>query len=148
MKQNRPTSSKKYSQGLAMVELTIALPVLILLMWTAMEVGHLLYTYNSLTKLTRSGARYLSSHAYTGTVPMIDLTDIKRLAVQNIVVYGNAQGNGMPLVDGLNIGMVTVQAADSAHVEVLTTFVYRPIFNVVLLSDLNLNAAVNMRVLN
>lgn len=47
--------------GTQLIELAFVLPILVLLFAGVVEVGRLFYTYTTLTKATRAGARYLSA---------------------------------------------------------------------------------------
>lgn len=66
--------------GTQMIEFALVFPVLILLFAGTVELGRLFYTYTTLAKATRAGARYLS------TVPNVTTsTD----AAKRIVMCGN-----------------------------------------------------------
>lgn len=69
-----------------MVEFAIVLPLLLLLMFAAAELGRVLYQYNTLIKSARDGARYLAANAFLG-----DGTQVNPAApeqTQNLVAYG------------------------------------------------------------
>jgi Flp pilus assembly protein TadG len=66
--------------GTQMIEFALVLPVLILLFAGTVELGRLFYTYNSLAKATRAGARYLS------TVPNVATSTA---AAKRVVMCGN-----------------------------------------------------------
>ncbi len=112
-------------RGTQLVELAIALPVVLMLMGAAAEFGRFFYTYQTLSKATRAGARYLTIKAAT--------TENDEKA-QNMVVYGNPEGTGSPVVTGLTPGMVRVvrEGANPAlpdHVTVrIEGYAYRPLF--------------------
>jgi len=70
-----------------MIELAIILPVLLILFAGAAELGRLFYTYTTLAKATKVGARYIStSKDATSTDPTTQSNAI--LIAQNLVVYG------------------------------------------------------------
>ncbi|MFT6987462.1 MAG: hypothetical protein ACJAT7_003318 [Psychromonas sp.] len=52
---------KKNQQGLAAIEMTLVIPILLLLFFATAEFSRLLYQYNALTKVTRDASRYLAS---------------------------------------------------------------------------------------
>ena len=118
-------------RGTQLVELAIVLPILLVLFGAAAEFGRFFYTYQTLAKATRTGARYL-----TIKQPTAD-NDEK---AQNMVVYGNPDGTGDPVVAGLTPGMVRVvrEGANPAlpdHVTVrIEGYAYEPLFNLVKLS--------------
>src|SRR5215468_3780884 len=86
--------------GTQLIEFAIVFPVLLLLFAGTVELGRLFYTYTSLAKATRGGARYLSLVTDTdwngascqtgsGTLQMSCTT-----AGKNMVMCGNAGGCG------------------------------------------------------
>lgn len=73
-------------KGVAIVEFTIVLPLLLLLMLAIAEFGRALYQYNTLIKAVRDGARFMSENAFLGDSRLPNpaaLTEVKRL-----VAYG------------------------------------------------------------
>jgi len=86
--------------GTQMIEFAIVFPVLLLLFAGTAELGRLFYTYTSLAKATRGGARYLSlvtdsnwsgpsCQTSSGTLQVSCTT-----AGKNMVLCGNAGGCG------------------------------------------------------
>lgn len=71
--------------GTQMIEFALVFPVLILLFAGTTELGRLFYTYTSLAKATRAGARYLSTVENVGT---------STGAAKNVVMCGNPNGCG------------------------------------------------------
>ena len=71
--------------GTQMIEFAIVFPMLLLLFAGTVELGRLFYTYTTLAKATRAGARYLST-----------TTDVtaSTTAGKNVVLCGNAGGCG------------------------------------------------------
>ncbi|SEB25222.1 TadE-like protein [Variovorax sp. YR216] len=87
----------RYKQrGVALVELALIMPLLLLLTFTTTEFGRAFYEYNAVTKSTRDAVRYLSFQT-PGT---------KINEAQNLIVYGNPAGTGTPLVRGLTLANV------------------------------------------
>jgi Flp pilus assembly protein TadG len=82
--------------GVAIVELALMLPLLLLLTFTVTEFGRALYEYNTLTKAVRDAARYLSVQT-----PGTHMTEAR-----NLIVYGNTAGTGTPLARGLSTSNV------------------------------------------
>jgi Flp pilus assembly protein TadG len=71
--------------GTQMIEFAIVFPVLLLLFAGTAELGRLFYTYTTLAKATRGGARYLS---------LATDVNLSTNAGKNIVMCGNAAGCG------------------------------------------------------
>lgn len=70
-----------------MIEFAIIFPILLLMFAGVTELGRLFYTYNTLAKATRSGARYLST---------VQNVNTSTTAGKNVVLCGNAAGCGGP----------------------------------------------------
>lgn len=97
-------NKRKFQRGVAIVEFALLLPMLLLLLFIAVELGRALMEYNTVAKSVRDASRYLS----------IQLPGTKFTEARNLVVYGNIAGSGSPLLAGLNTGLVpdpTWQAA-------------------------------------
>jgi len=93
-------------KGSAVVELAIVFPILLLLFVGTAELGRLFYTYTTLAKATKSGARYLSnSRDFTSSdapTAANALTHAKSLVVCR---YEDCTGQ-VPIVKGLSTSTV------------------------------------------
>jgi len=127
--------------GTQMIEFAIVFPVLLLLFAGTAELGRLFYTYTSLAKATRGGARYLS---------LATDVNFSTNAGKNIVMCGNASGCGgagqpavivpnlnannivvTPPVNGVGVKYVTVA---------ITGYQYQPlVFNLNAMTGGNFN---------
>lgn len=88
--------------GGAIVEMAIVFPILLLLFVGTAEVGRLFYTYTTLAKATKLGARYLSNqrNITTGTAAERDALVLK---AKHLVVCGYEDCTGRtPIVPGLD----------------------------------------------
>jgi len=99
--------------GAAMVELAIVLPVLLLLFVGAVELGRMFYTYTTLAKATKSGARYLSTsrNVTNGTAQQIidETTKAKNLVVCGIPsISSTGCANQTTIVPGLSTANVSL----------------------------------------
>jgi Flp pilus assembly protein TadG len=124
-------------RGTQLVELAIVIPVAVLLLASVAEFGRFFYTYTTLSKATRAGARYLVSQP-PGT---------KNVAAQNLVVYGSTTGGTKPVVDKLGAANVTVvyNAAAQTTTVKIENFKYEPIFDLgKLTKSSSLSLAVNV----
>jgi Flp pilus assembly protein TadG len=79
--------------GNAMIELAVVLPVLLLLFVGAAEVGRMFYTYTTLAKATKLGARYLSTSKLASSGSTTDRAFATSQA-QNLVVCGYVDCTG------------------------------------------------------
>jgi Flp pilus assembly protein TadG len=119
-------------RGLATVEMAIGLPVLLLLLFATAEFGRMLSQYDTLTKAVRNGARYAASVSSLGTTGLVYITPAIQTAVANLVVSGNVNGTGAPLLPGLTTAEVTVSAINPLYVEVSVSYPYEPMLGVAL----------------
>ena len=133
--------------GTQMIEFALVLPVLILLFAGTTELGRLFYTYTSLVKATRAGARYLSTVTNVPT---------STTAGKNVVMCGNPAGCGgsgqppkidsnlepaniviTPPTTGVGVKYVTVE---------ITGYSYRPlVFDLNVLTGGNFNIPLSAR---
>jgi Flp pilus assembly protein TadG len=112
-------------RGIATVEFALVAPFLLLLMLGMGEFGRMLYQYNTLSKSVREGARYLAGRAPSVLNVMV-MTDKLRTETTNMVVYGDPNGGGDPLVSGLTAGDVGIEVIDSINLRVTATYQYSP----------------------
>jgi len=89
--------SARAQRGLAMVELALTLPLLVLLMLAFAEFGRMLFQYNSLQQASRDAGRYAASQAWNATLGTLDLNAALVSQTKNVAVYGlPANPNGYP----------------------------------------------------
>ena len=119
---------KRNQRGVAAIEMAITLPVLLMLLLGTAELGRAFYQYNALTKSIRAATRYLSTQALDGTSGVISLTDTKKTATKNLVVYSNTDGGAEPIIPSLGTVDVTVSQVDSEQIKVSVSFDYQPMF--------------------
>jgi Flp pilus assembly protein TadG len=119
---------RKRQLGVAALELTIALPLLLTLFLAIVELGRAFLQYSTLSHAVRDGARYIAELAENGSTGLVVLTAADMAATRNLVVFGNTAGTGPALLPGLATGAVTVRNAGSNNVAVSATYAYQPIF--------------------
>ncbi len=135
-------------RGTQLVELALLLPILLMLLAATAEFGRFMYTYSTLAKATRAGARYVVSQP-----PGTNVAETK-----NLVVYGNTAGTGTPLVTGLDASKIVVTPTVAANGTTNTvtvgiaSYIYQPIFDLGRLANsptlslqVNVNASSTMR---
>jgi TadE-like protein len=93
---------RKDEQGVQIAELAIVMPIFLLLFGATAEFGRYFYEYSTLAKASRVGARYLSTAA---------LRADEELAAKNIIVYGNTNGTGDPILTGLDRNNISINYA-------------------------------------
>ena len=116
--------SSRAQRGLAMVELALTLPLLVLLMLAC----RMLFQYNSLQQASRDAGRYVASQAWNATLGTLDLNAALVTKTKNVAVYGlPANPNGYPAAaPGLTTGDVTVSAVGTNHVRVSIAYTFVP----------------------
>ena len=113
-------------RGTQLVELSLVLPVMILLFASVAEFGRFFYTYATLAKATRAAARYASTRRF-------DSTDAAQ--AQSLAVFGDPSAGctGTAILQGLTCANVDLQQTTSAGTQVVTARVtgyqYQPIFD-------------------
>ncbi len=125
------TLTAKKQRGLAIAEMTLVLPLLLLLLLAVSEVGRILYLYNSLTQAQRDGARYLAANAFKGSTQVIELveaTGANADRTRNLIVYGNETGSGTPLLKDLSRADITLSVVNSTHIRVDVAYNFTPIW--------------------
>ena len=120
--------SVRAQRGLAMVELALTLPLLVLLMLTFAEFGRMLFQYNSMEQASRDAGRYVASQAWNSTLGTVQLSTALIAQTRNVAVYGvPANHNGYPAAaPGLTTGNVTVSAVGTDHVRVSIAYTFVP----------------------
>lgn len=116
-------------RGVAMVELTITLPLLLLLLFAIGEFGRMLFQYNSLMQASRDAGRFVAGQAWNATLGKVDLNATLQSQTKNVAVFGtptNPNGN-LPAVPNLTTGNVTVAAVGIDHVRVSITYTFQPV---------------------
>jgi len=118
--------SRSAQRGVAVVEFTIALPLLMFLFLAVSEIGRAFLQYNALTRAVRDSARLVSTQALAGQSGVVSLDPAVVGIAKNLVVYGNPQGAGPALLPGLAPGNVTVRDAGNNNIAVSATYNYQP----------------------
>ena len=115
------------SRGVAMVEFTIVLPVILFMILGVTEISRVLIRYNALTKAVRDGARHASAFALLGTTGTVVIDQQLADAVRNVVVFGNVAATGTPVLEGLAAGQVTPTAVSAEQISVNVSYPYVPL---------------------
>jgi hypothetical protein len=75
------------------------------ILFGAVEIGRVFYVYHSLQKALRGGAGLL---ARASNVQYCNSTDLALTDARNFMIYGNLQGTGTPVVQGLTPDMIQI----------------------------------------
>lgn len=132
---------RRDERGTQLVELALVLPLMLMLVGATAEFGRFFYTYSTLSKATRAGARFQISQ-----VPGTNMTMTK-----NLVVYGNTAGTGTPIAAGLtttNVQVIENRSPAGALQTIsvkIDNYAYTPVFDLgKLTKSPSLSLAVNV----
>ena len=114
-------------QGLAMVEFTLVLPLLLLLLLAFGEFGRMLYHYNVLLQASRDADRFVASQAWNATLGEVSLSSTLVDQTKKVAVYGVPSQTGSAVLSGLTTDMVEVAAVGLDHVRVTITYTFCPV---------------------
>lgn len=93
----RIKTCRNNERGSTLVEFAIGATVFMTAMFAVLEFGRALWVHNALTDAARRGARYATLN-----------TAASATQVKNVVVYGNPDGSGSPMVNDLSAANVDV----------------------------------------
>jgi Flp pilus assembly protein TadG len=116
-------------RGVAIIEFTIVLPILLVLMLAVAEIGRAFLQFNTLTRAVRDSARYVSANALNGASQTIDVSTTAAVfsEAQHLVVYGHVANSGSALLPGLVPGDVSISnPAGTNDITVTVTYNYQP----------------------
>ena len=100
-------------RGVAMVEMVIVTPLLLILLIGVAEMGKALMQYNTLNKNLRDAARLVAGSALLGTTGTVQIDSATAVAARNLAVYGNVLGTGSPVLPQLSSAQISSAAAAS-----------------------------------
>lgn len=110
-------------QGLAVVEFTLLLPILLILLLGLTELGRALYQYSQLEKISRDTARFVVNDR-GGTTGLLNLTADDIAKAKALAIGGD--GNSQSLLPGLTADNVTITALTDKLVKVEIRYRFSP----------------------
>ena len=119
-------------QGVALVEFTLVLPLLLLLLLAFGEFGRMLYQYNVLLQASRDAGRFVASQAWNTTLGGITLNNTLLTQTKNVAVYGVPSTAGTAVVSGLTTAEVDVVTEGIDHVRVTISHTFSPVIGTVI----------------
>jgi Flp pilus assembly protein TadG len=130
--ERRPRTSARRQRGLAMVEFAVTAPVLLLLLFVTVELGHFITEYSTLNDAVRNAARYVAGSALQGTTGLLSQGSAWSAIVaqgKNLAVFGNVSGSGTALLPSLTVAeiMVTEDTVNS-NITVAAAYPYDSLF--------------------
>jgi|SRR5687767_6387227 len=139
-KQSRKTMRGffKREEGGTVAELALMVPFLAVMLAGVTEFGRLFQSYTSLTKSTRTAARYLSNHPFN---------DVHKAKARNLAACGQLTcgANDQPLLTGLTPGHICIESTGDPNPVSVTVsiprtaggcgspYTYQPIFDLAVL---------------
>src|SRR5689334_1582482 len=98
-------AQQQNQKGQAVIEFALLVPILLLLLFGVVQFARVYYTYHTLQKALRGGAGFI---AHMNSVNFCDDQNASFLDARNYIVFGNLQGSGSPVVNGLTPEMVQI----------------------------------------
>ena len=146
---NRLIRFRRDERGVQLVEVAIVIPILLLLFGAVGEFGRYFYEYTTVAKAARVGARFMASKS-------LNSADVNwQLKTQNLVVYGNTDGTGSPVLSGLTIANVKLSYAGGSYADgegtpatvtvSIIDYTHQPIFDLGKLTNSSLSLAVDVK---
>ena len=121
-------NSKHKQQGLAAIEMTLVLPILLLLLFATAEFSRLLYQYNALTKVVRGAARYIIANPEFNSTNEVIVSSQTKSVAKYLLVYGDL-GEESPTPILPNLAATTFDIAISGEfITVTASYPWQPIF--------------------
>ena len=114
-------------RGVAMVEMVIVTPLLLMLLIGVAEMGKALIQYNTLNKNLRDAARLVAGSALLGTTGTVQIDTALAADARNLAVYGNILGAGSPNLPLLSADQISVTSAANNMIVVQANYPYVPI---------------------
>ena len=116
-------------QGVAIVEFTITLPLMLLTLLAFGEFGRMLYQYNSLLQGSRDAARFVASQAWSSTLGKVEVSADLECMTKYVAVHGAPSTppcslTGMPANTTEQVAKV---AGTNDHVQVTISAVFSPL---------------------
>ena len=96
-------ANREGERGAALVEFSLCATLFLFFIFGTLEFGRVLWVHNALTDATRRAARYAVTRGKDN-----DPASGAQQAIKNVAVYGNPEGTGTPLVDGLAPDQVVI----------------------------------------
>jgi len=118
---------KRNQQGLAAIEMTLILPLLLLLFFATAEFSRLLYQYNALTKVVRDASRYIIANPAFNSSGDTGVTAETESKAKLMLFYGDLNSTAEILP---NLATTTVSIEVSGEfITVTASYPWQPIFS-------------------
>ena len=100
---------RRDERGVQLVEAAIVLPLMVMMFAAVAEFGRYFYEYSTAAKAARLGARYMCAKSLDGKVDW-------HAKAKTLVVYGNTDGTGTPVLPGLSEANVSITDSGTSYV--------------------------------
>lgn len=123
-------SAPCYQKGIAAVEATLALPLVMILFIAVAEFGRAFYQYNQLNLATRNACRFLINNARVASIGDVAVSSALATTARRLLVYGHSTV-GTPILAGLEENDVAISVnAATELITVSVSYEWTPIFGV------------------
>ena len=139
---------RRNERGVQLAECAIVLPLMLMMFGAVAEFGRFFYEYSTAAKAARLGARFMISRSLDSANNWPD-------QAKNLVVYGNTNGSGTPVLPGLSTSNVDISYSggsysggngNPARVTVkIINYKHQPIFDLGKLTKSSFSTAVDVK---
>jgi Flp pilus assembly protein TadG len=142
------TRFRRNERGVQLAECAIVLPIMLMMFGAVAEFGRYFYEYSTAAKAARLGARFMISRS-------LDSSNNWPGQAKNLVVYGNTDGSGTPVLPGLSTSNVDIIYSggsysggngNPAQITVkIVNYKHQPIFDLGKLTKSSFSTAVDVK---
>ncbi|WP_248289479.1 TadE family protein [Thalassotalea sp. Y01] len=120
--------NRKKQRGLAAIEFTLILPLLLFFTFVVAEFSRLLYQYNALNHITRDALRFAINDARDGSTGTVTTTDIAAES-RTIAMYGGVSSGGvlLPSLAADDFVFTDAVGIDGEYITLTVTYEWQPL---------------------
>lgn len=139
---------RRSERGVQLAECAIVLPIMLMMFGAVAEFGRYFYEYSTGAKAARLGARFMISRS-------LDSANNWPAQAKNLVVYGNTNGSGTPVLPGLSTSNVDITYSGGSYLNgngnpervtvTIVNYKHQPIFDLGKLTKSTFSTAVDVK---
>lgn len=125
-------NSIKNQKGIAVIEMTLVLPFLLLILFATAEFSRLLYQYNALTNTVRNATRYMSNNALNGSSNTVLISPVIEDNTVRILTFGYllpVSSTTLPILPNLENSIISFSTSEDKFVTLTVSYPWTPIFS-------------------
>lgn len=140
---------RRDERGVQLAELAIVIPIMLMMFAGVAEFGRYFYEYSTGAKAARLGARFICSKSLDSA------TTNWEAKAKNLVVYGNTDGTGSPILSGLSTNNVDIKYEGGTYLNgngvpekvtvSIVNYKHQPIFDLGKLTKSSFSLAIDVK---